>query len=247
MKVSPRRLAALHRRIIACERCERLRDYCRQVATTKRRAYRDRDYWGRPVPSFGDPQARLLIIGLAPGAHGANRTGRMFTGDRSGDWVYGTLHKFGFAKFPDSTHKDDGQTLHDAYITAALRCAPPLNKPLPQELAACRAYLVRELELLQNVQVVVALGSMLVVSMVHRLQIQIRRSSNLYAMAQGFEFSRGLEAWAIVALQKDLNETGAVDSRQEPWAQGLPIITVEQGYLTGQMTDLDGRFNLNNL
>ena len=116
------------------------------------------DYWGRPVPGFGDPDARLLILGLAPAAHGANRTGRMFTGDRSGDWLYGTLHKFGFASSPDSRRRDDALTLRDAYITAALRCAPPANKPLPVERANCLPYLLREFELLSNVRVVLALG-----------------------------------------------------------------------------------------
>jgi uracil-DNA glycosylase family 4 len=120
--------------------------------------YLDWDYWGRPLPSFGDPQARLLIVGLAPAAHGGNRTGRMFTGDRSGDWLYGTLHKFGFASSPASRHRDDGLTLYDAYITAALRCAPPGNKPLREELGNCQPYLIRELELLDRVRVVVALG-----------------------------------------------------------------------------------------
>ncbi len=116
------------------------------------------DYWGRPVPGFGDPNARLLILGLAPAAHGANRTGRMFTGDRSGEWLYGTLHKFGFSNSPESRRRDDGLSLRDAYITAALRCAPPGNKPLPAERSNCSPYLMREFELLRNVRVVVALG-----------------------------------------------------------------------------------------
>jgi uracil-DNA glycosylase family 4 len=116
------------------------------------------DYWGKPLPSFGDPEARLLIIGLAPAAHGGNRTGRMFTGDRSGDWVFGTLHRFGFASSPESLRIDDGMTLHGAYITAALRCAPPGNKPLREELSNCRSYLLTELHLLRQVKVVVALG-----------------------------------------------------------------------------------------
>ena len=151
-------LEELQQTIVSCTKCPRLVAYRQEVAREKRRMYMDWDYWGKPLPAFGDPEARVLILGLAPAAHGGNRTGRMFTGDRSGDWVYGTLHKYGFAKFPDSTHKDDGQTLHDAYITAALRCAPPLNKPLPQELANCRPYLLRELDLLDRAEIVVALG-----------------------------------------------------------------------------------------
>lgn len=148
----------LQREILTCIRCPRLVAYREQVAREKRRQYREWDYWGKPLPSFGDPQARLLLIGLAPAAHGGNRTGRMFTGDQSGDWVYGTLHRFGFANQPTSQHCDDGLRLHDAYITAAARCVPPGNKPSTHELAACRPYLVRELRLLQQVRVVVPLG-----------------------------------------------------------------------------------------
>ncbi len=128
------------------------------VAREKRPMYGDWDYWGRPVPGFGDPDARLLLLGLAPAAHGANRTGRMFTGDRSGDWVYSTLHKFGWASSPHSLHRDDGQTLRDVYISAALRCAPPGNRPLPEERDSCLPFLARELEALEKLQVVMALG-----------------------------------------------------------------------------------------
>jgi uracil-DNA glycosylase family 4 len=128
------------------------------VAATKRRAYLDWDYWGKPVPSFGDPAARLLIVGLAPGAHGANRTGRMFTGDRSGDFLYRALYRAGFASQPESVGQDDGLELRDAWITAPAHCAPPDNKPTTDELRNCRPYLERELELLKQVRVVVALG-----------------------------------------------------------------------------------------
>ena len=151
-------IAELNSRIIECTKCPRLVEYRQWVARTKRRMYRDSDYWGRPIPCFGDPQARLLVVGLAPAAHGGNRTGRAFTGDRSGDWVYGTLHKFGFANQPTSVHADDGLELTDAYITAAARCAPPANKPLREELLECRPYLLAEMRLLQRVQVIVGLG-----------------------------------------------------------------------------------------
>jgi uracil-DNA glycosylase family 4 len=128
------------------------------VAREKRRMYRDEDYWGRPVPGFGDPAARILILGLAPGAHGANRTGRVFTGDRSGDFLYRTLHSVGLASQPESVGRDDGLVLHDAFISAACRCAPPDNKPLPQEIRNCRGWLERELVLLPRIRVVAALG-----------------------------------------------------------------------------------------
>lgn len=151
-------LGALRQEVIACERCPRLRAYCRQVAEVKRRAYRDWTYWGKPVPPFGDPHARLLVIGLAPAAHGGNRTGRMFTGDRSGDFLYRALYETGFASQAESRFRDDGLTLASAYITAAVRCAPPDNKPAPDEFRNCRPYLARELDLLKNLKVIVALG-----------------------------------------------------------------------------------------
>jgi uracil-DNA glycosylase family 4 len=151
-------LDVLQQEIVDCRRCPRLIAHCQQVARVRRRAYRDWEYWGRPVPSFGDPRARLLILGLAPGAHGANRTGRMFTGDRSGDYLYRVLHATGFASQPASVSGEDGLTLRDAWISASAHCAPPGNKPSPGELAACRGYLERELDLLANLRVVVALG-----------------------------------------------------------------------------------------
>lgn len=151
-------LINLQAKVIVCELCPHLREYCAAVAVAKRRAFRDWDYWGKPLPSFGDANARVLIVGLAPAAHGGNRTGRMFTGDRSGDWLYRALYLTGFASQPQSVSRDDGLTLRDIYITAALRCAPPGNKPKPEELRNCRPYFERELELLPNIRVVVALG-----------------------------------------------------------------------------------------
>ena len=138
--------------------CPRLREHCQTIAQTKRRAYRDETYWGRPVPSFGDPKARLVIIGLAPGAHGANRTGRIFTGDRSGDFLYQALFNAGFANQPTSTHAHDGLQLADAWITCPVHCAPPDNKPAPEEIRACQPYLEQELKLLKRAQVIVVLG-----------------------------------------------------------------------------------------
>lgn len=151
-------LAVVQKQVTECELCPRLRAHCAEVARVKRRAYRDWEYWGKPVPAFGDARARLLIVGLAPGAHGANRTGRMFTGDSSGDLLYRVLHATGFASQPISESRGDGLTLHDAYITASARCAPPDNKPRPEELANCRPYLERELDLLKRIKVVVTLG-----------------------------------------------------------------------------------------
>jgi uracil-DNA glycosylase len=151
-------LIALQQEIVACDRCPRLRQHCARMAEVKRRAYQDQTYWGRPVPSFGDPRARVLVLGLAPGAHGANRTGRMFTGDRSGDFLYRALYETGFASQPTSEHASDGLKLNDLWITASAHCAPPDNKPAREEIRACRAWLEREIALLPRVQVVVALG-----------------------------------------------------------------------------------------
>jgi uracil-DNA glycosylase family 4 len=159
LKTRPSALAALERRIHACALCPRLRRHCEGIAREKRRAFADQTYWGRPVAGFGDTSARLLIVGLAPAAHGANRTGRMFTGDSSGDWLYAALHAHGFANQPESRARDDGLALRDAYVTAAARCAPPDNHPTRLELARCRPYLERELALLDRVRVVVALGA----------------------------------------------------------------------------------------
>jgi uracil-DNA glycosylase len=151
-------LTVLNREVVRCTRCPRLVAYREQVAREKRRAYRDWDYWGKPVPGFGDPEARVLIMGLAPGAHGSNRTGRPFTGDASGNFMYPVLYETGFANQPTATDRNDGLTLNDLYITAAVRCAPPDNNPLPQELAECSLFLDREIAGLEKVKVVVALG-----------------------------------------------------------------------------------------
>jgi uracil-DNA glycosylase family 4 len=158
---SAQRLADVHHAIVSCERCPRLRDYCSRVAREKKRAYREDIYWGRPVPGFGDPAARLLLVGLAPAAHGANRTGRVFTGDGaggSGDFLMSALHRTGFANMATSTRADDGLQLTDAFIGAAVRCAPPDNKPLPEEITRCLEHLDAEVAALPRVRVVVALG-----------------------------------------------------------------------------------------
>jgi uracil-DNA glycosylase family 4 len=154
----PDSLDAVAGDVVACRRCTRLRRYCAGVAALRKREFASWTYWGRPVPGFGDPAARLLIVGLAPAAHGANRTGRMFTGDRSGDWLFRALHRAGFANRPASVRRGDGLRLLDAYLTAPVHCAPPDNKPLPDEIARCLPFLEREYALLGRLQVIVALG-----------------------------------------------------------------------------------------
>ena len=176
------------REVVACELCPRLRSYCREVARVKRRAYLDWDYSANPVPSFGDPKARVLIVGLAPGAHGANRTGRMFTGDSSGDFLYRALFETGFASQPESRSREDGLKLKGAYITASLRCAPPGNKPATEELANCRPYLERELDLLKEVRVVVALGRL-----AFDTYLGILRGRGVIERRSAFLFAHGAE------------------------------------------------------
>lgn len=182
----PAWLTQLNREIVTCELCPRLRRHCEKIAREKRRAYLHWDYWGRPVPGFGDPDARVLVIGLAPGAHGSNRTGRPFTGDGSGNFLYRVLHRAGFASQPHATHKDDGLTLKDLFITAVGRCAPPANKPTPQELANCAPFLDRELAGLKQVKVVVALGKIAF----DRYLAALRRSGVLDSR-NGMSFAHG--------------------------------------------------------
>ncbi|MGH9630963.1 MAG: uracil-DNA glycosylase, partial [Bryobacteraceae bacterium] len=177
-------LALLQKEVVSCRRCPRLIGHCTQVAAVKRRAYLDWSYWGLPVPSFGDPKARLLIIGLAPGAHGANRTGRIFTGDSSGDLLYRVLHATGFASQAESRSIDDGLQLRDAWIVASVRCAPPGNKPAREEIAACRTFLERELDLLSNVRVIATLGRLAFDN-----YLSILRDRGAIASRAGFTFA----------------------------------------------------------
>jgi uracil-DNA glycosylase family 4 len=181
-------LAKLNARIVACELCPRLRAHCTAVAQTRRRAYADWEYWGRPVPSFGDEKARVLALGLAPGAHGSNRTGRPFTGDGSGDFLYPVLHSAGFASQPKATRRDDGMKLTDLWITSVGRCAPPGNKPTPVELRKCAPWLDEEMKLLKNLRVVVCLGRIAF----DGLLAHEKRMGNLATRAD-FVFAHGAE------------------------------------------------------
>ena len=175
-------LAQLEAEIVACRACPRLVAWREEVARTKRAAFRDETYWGRPVPGFGDPDAELVVIGLAPAAHGANRTGRMFTGDRSGEWLYRALWRAGYANRAESVSRDDGLVLTGAYITAPVRCAPPANKPTPEEQARCRPYLERELDLLAAARVYLALG-----------QIGYQAAARFFGVRPRPKFAHGLE------------------------------------------------------
>jgi uracil-DNA glycosylase len=181
-------LRVLNEEIIACRKCPRLVKYREKVAREKRRAYREWEYWGKPIPGFGDAQPQLLILGLAPAAHGGNRTGRMFTGDRSGDFLYAALHKAGFANQPTSLHRDDGLQLANAYITATCRCAPPKNKPLPREIANCCSYLEREIEILKP-KAILALGKI-----AWDGYLEILKHRGVIALRAPYKFAHGAEA-----------------------------------------------------
>jgi uracil-DNA glycosylase family 4 len=181
-------LAVLNARIVACERCPRLRTYCAEVAQVRRRSYADHEYWGRPVPSFGDPAARVLVLGLAPGAHGSNRTGRMFTGDGSGDFLFPVLHEAGFASQAKAASRDDGMRLTGLWISAVVHCAPPGNKPTPQEQRNCAPWLDEEFGLLSKLRVVVCLGK---IAFDGFLNHQLRAGQ--ISSRAGFQFHHGAE------------------------------------------------------
>ncbi len=182
-----RRLAALDHDVTGCERCPRLRKYCRRIAAEKRRAFRDQEYWGKPVPGFGDPQARVYVLGLAPAAHGANRTGRIFTGDRSGDFLFAALHRAGWANQAESRSRGDGLELRNAYVAAAVRCAPPGNRPASEETLNCREYMARELDLLSRLRVVLALGKF-----AHDAYLRYLKDGGLGITFKDFPFGHGV-------------------------------------------------------
>lgn len=212
----PEWLEELNRRVVACRACPRLVAYREQVAREKRRAYMDWEYWGRPVPGFGDPEARVLLLGLAPGAHGSNRTGRMFTGDSSGIFLFRTLHETGFANQPTSHDRNDGLRLMDAYITATIRCAPPGNKPLPQEIRNCSPFLDRELECLKNVRVVVALGKIAFdayLSYLKRRGLLHSRKTYVFAHGAHYRMSDGRVLLASYHPSNQNTQTGKLTRR----------------------------------
>jgi uracil-DNA glycosylase len=218
-------LARLNREIVACRKCPRLVRYREAVAREKRLSFRDCTYWGKPVPGFGDPCGKLLILGLAPAAHGANRTGRMFTGDRSGDFLYEALHRAGFANQPHSKNREDGLALHDAYMAASLRCAPPANKPLPSELANCRPYFERELDLLKP-RAILALGGIAM-----RTYLGLLRDRGLIQSAAAFRFAHG----ASYALPGDLPRLYA---SYHPSQQNTFTGKLTQAMLSGVLRDI---------
>lgn len=201
-------LVALNERVVACSRCERLRQHCMATATKKKRAWQGWTYWGKPVPSFGDPEARVLFVGLAPGAHGSNRTGRPFTGDGSGDFLYPLLHQAGFASQPHATDRNDGLHLVDAWITSVVRCAPPGNKPLPEEIAQCAPYLDEEVAALGNLRVMVCLGKIGFDGVVAHLARtgQIERRGRLI-FGHGVEYPIPGNRWLLASYHPSLQNT----------------------------------------
>ena len=201
-------LDQLNAAIVDCEQCPRLREYCTEIARVRRRAYADWDYWGRPVPSFGDPHARVLILGLAPGAHGSNRTGRPFTGDGSGDFLYPVLHEAGFASQPRAFSRDDGMKLTDLWITSVGRCAPPANKPTPEELRNCTPWLDEELRLLKNLRVIVCLGRIAFDGLLAWTQrTGLLQSRAGYAFAHGAEYKLPNSLAVITSYHPSLQNT----------------------------------------
>lgn len=223
-------LEKLQNIVIRCRKCPRLMAYLQEVSKNKPRRYRDRDYWAKPLPSFGDPNARVLIVGLAPAAHGGNRTGRMFTGDRSGEWLFGALYKFGFANQPNSTRCDDGFALNDCYITATIHCAPPKNKPLPDEIKNCRPYFLEEFDLLKNVKVLVPLGQIAFNQTLKSLKLKGYKIPSL-------SFGHG----KVYHLSKNTNLVTSVRNGFKPFPAELRTITMITTYHPSQQNTQTGK------
>lgn len=208
MPAFPQSLDALNARIITCDLCPRLRAHCAEVARVRRRAYADWEYWGRPVPSFGDPRARVLALGLAPGAHGSNRTGRPFTGDGSGDFLYPVLHEAGFASHPQARSRDDGMKLTGLWITSVVRCAPPGNRPAPEELRNCAPFVDQEMALLNNLRVVVCLGKIAFDGLLaHERRRGVAIVRTAYTFVHGAEYTLPSGLQAIASYHPSLQNT----------------------------------------
>jgi uracil-DNA glycosylase family 4 len=208
-------LKVLEAEVVSCRRCPRLVEYRERIGCEKRRAYLNCDYWARPVPGFGDPHARVLVLGLAPGAHGSNRTGRPFTGDASGKFMFPVLHRLGFASQPDALSRDDGMQLHNLWITAAVRCAPPDNKPLPSEIANCADYTDREIAALDKLKVVVALGKIAFdayLDAVRRQGVITRKSAYLFGHAAEYPMPNGIILLASYHPSNQNTATGKLTS-----------------------------------
>jgi len=210
-------LARVRRDVVSCERCPRLRSWCESVATVRVKRFADQVYWGRPIPGFGSESARLLIVGLAPAAHGGNRTGRVFTGDRSGDFLFAALHRAGFANQPTSIGRGDGLALLDGYVTPLVRCAPPANKPLPEEVLACRPFLVREMALLPRMKAVLALGKIAMDGFLATLRAQGRLPARkAFAFGHGVthDLGDGLRLFASYHPSQQNTFTGKLTPRK---------------------------------
>ena len=204
----PASLAELNARIVECTLCPRLREHCTNIAQVKRRAYLDWEYWGKPVPSFGDEKARVMALGLAPGAHGSNRTGRPFTGDGSGDFLYPVLHEAGFASQPDATRRSDGLKLTDLWITSVGRCAPPANKPTPEELMNCAPWLDEEIRLLKNLRVVVCLGKIAFDGLLaHEVRLGGLKSKGKFVFGHEAEYALPSGLKAVASYHPSLQNT----------------------------------------
>jgi uracil-DNA glycosylase family 4 len=209
-------LARIARDVVSCERCPRLRQWCEAVARERVRRFQDQRYWGRPVPGFGDRRARLLVVGLAPAAHGGNRTGRIFTGDRSGDFLFAALHRAGFASQPHSVSRDDGLELRDCYVAAVARCAPPANKPLPHEIVSCREYLAREWAQLPGLRAVLALGKVAMDGLLAMLREQGRvppRGALRFGHGVRHDLGQGLALFASFHPSQQNTFTGKLTAK----------------------------------
>lgn len=233
-------VADVQRDVVACFRCPRLVAWREKVARDKTRRYRDETYWGRPVPGFGDPAARVLLVGLAPAAHGGNRTGRIFTGDASGDFLFPALHRAGFASQPTSRHRDDGLALHDMYVAAAARCAPPDNKPFPDELSNCHEYLVREWRALSNLRVVFCLGAI-----AHDAVLRYMKREGAIFRRKDVAFAHGaehrLDGWPVLVNSYHVSQQNTLTGRLTPAMLDSVLVRVRELAGSGRSREVSER------